>query len=110
MARSVKLTIFACALALAGLGASSFAAADKFPRPCIDCVPGNGPANVGSGQNQGNQGGRQRRIKAPQDLNMLNRRSATQRKFPSQIQPGVSGNGPDQGYSTHRKLRLEAQP
>ena len=47
MTRLVKLTLFACALALAGLGASSFAAADKFARPCIVCNPGNGPRDVG---------------------------------------------------------------
>jgi hypothetical protein len=110
MTRLLKLTIFASALALAGLGASSFAAADKFPRPCIDCVPGNGPPNIGNDQNQGNQSGRQRQIETPEGLKRLDQGHATQRRFHAQSQPGVSDNGSDQGYPTHRKFHPEAQP
>jgi hypothetical protein len=111
MTRLVKLTIFASALALAGLGASSFAA-DKFPRRCIDCIPGGdgGPPDVGNGQNQGNQGGRQRQIEAPQGQKGLDQGYATHRKFHPENQPGVGNNGSDQGYATHRKFHPEDQP
>ncbi len=106
MTRLVKLTIFASALAMAGLGASSFASADKFPRLCIDCAPGNGPPNVGNDQNQGSQGGRQRQIETPEGPKGLDQGNTTKRKFHFQNQPGVT----DQGYTTHRKVHLEAQP
>ena len=68
MTRLVKLTIFASALALAGLGVSTFAAADQYPRPCIEnCGPGGGgPPGAGNDQNEGGPGRHRQRME-PQE-------------------------------------------
>jgi hypothetical protein len=100
MTRLVKLTIFASALALAGLSASPFAAADKVHRQCIDCIPGGGGApDVGDDQNQGDSGRRHRQIESPDDQNGPDQGSTTRRwhKYQSDDQPGADNNGPDQG-------------
>jgi hypothetical protein len=106
----VRVTIFASALAMAGLGASSFAAADKLPRLCMDCNAGNNPRNVGSDQNQRNPGGRRRQIVMPEGAKALDQGYTTQLKVRSPKELGASDEGTDQGYPTRRKLLPEAQP
>lgn len=98
----VKLTIFASALALAlaGLGASSFALADKLPRQCIDCVPGGngGPPGGGNDQNEENQGRHHQQQGQPNGDNGPDQDNAQRwHKYHPDNQPGADNNGPDQG-------------
>jgi hypothetical protein len=109
MTRLVKLTIFASALALAGLGASTLATADKLPRQCIDCVPGNGgnggPPGGGNNQNEDNQGGHHHQQGQPNGESGPDQGNGTQhrRKFQPDDQPGAYNNGPDQEIPRHSR-------
>jgi len=104
MTRLVKLTIFASALALASLGASSFAAADnKLPPPCIECVPGGGggPPN-GNGQNQGNSG-RHHQQAEPNDQNGPDQDNGPLHWHRPDNQQGIGDNGPYQDVPRHTR-------
>jgi len=111
MTRLVKVTLFASALALAGLGASSFAAADQLPPPCIDCVPGGGgPHNGGNDQNGGGPGRHSPQGERPQGQNGPDQGNGPRHWHRPDNQQGVGDNGPDQVMPRHaRKYYPEDQ-
>jgi hypothetical protein len=99
MTRLVKLTMFASALALAGLGASSFALADKLPPPCIECLPGGGGGTpgVGNGQNDEGPGRHHPQVELPEGQSGPDQSGAPRRLHRPDSQQGLGDNAPDQG-------------